>query len=452
MPPLKWRGAALTEFDGRRWSNADPAEQRIPVLNGHAKLGPPRDGKRLNYHVQLNAGETDALFFAGTPVTLDLRQFIVLRDATGSYRLPRVPAPGFGYDAYSVLDGPPELSTRLAPAEELAPEMRRQALQLPQIDGRITALARELTGPPSRNDLERARALERRLRRDYTYSLELPNHEVADPLVDFLFTRRKGYCEHFASAMTIMLRTLGIPARLVTGFQGGVYNPLSELWVIRASDAHSWVEAWIPEFGWTTFDPTPPDPNPGSFALLSRIELYVDAAQTFWQDWVVSYDLRRQGTLSYRMELGAHRLGILWFDSLAGWGTLRPLRSLAAWRGPALGAFSLLLFAGCVWLMAPRLARLARLWNGVRRVRRGSAAVGDATLLYKRMLQVLRHRGYQKPAWFTPSEFAASLPSNDLGTAVGEFTSVYNEWRFGGRAELAVRLSELLDRLDGESS
>jgi len=83
----------------------------------------------------------------------------------------------------------------------------------------------------------------------------------------------------------------------------------------------------------------------------------------------------------------------------------------------------------------------------VERVRRGQATVGDATLLYERMLDLLKRRGYQKPAWFTPTEFARSLPSGQLGTAVTEFTGQYNALRFGRRTEVAPRLSMLLDEL-----
>jgi transglutaminase-like putative cysteine protease len=83
--------------------------------------------------------------------------------------------------------------------------------------------------------------------------------------------------------MAVMLRSLGIPARLVPGFQSGVWNPLTEMYVIRASDAHSWVEAWMPGSGWTTFDPTPPDPN-RAFPLWAKLTLFMDAADTFWQE------------------------------------------------------------------------------------------------------------------------------------------------------------------------
>jgi hypothetical protein len=289
------------------------------------------------------------------------------------------------------------------------------------------------------------------LRTEYGYTLELPSGEVPDPLAYFLFSRRKGHCEYFASAMTVMLRTLNIPARLVTGFQSGVYNPISELWVIRASDAHSWVEAWIPGHGWTTFDPTPPDPNPHRFALLTSLSLYLDAAETFWQEWVVGYDVGRQGTLADRMEQTARSMGIQWFDSFSEfhsdwispvWGRVRPY----GWPATRIVVIALLL-----WVAAPPAIRLLRMRQRVERVRRGRASAGDATLLYQRMLHIVKRHGYQKPAWFTPAEFAASLPEGPLGQAVGEFTISYNALRFGGRTDAAPRLTVLLEELERQN-
>src|SRR5262249_44327080 len=152
-----------------------------------------------------------------------------------------------------------------------------------------------------------ARAIERGLRTTYGYTLQLPDRDIPDPLAYFLFTRKKGHCEYFASAMAVMLRSLGIPARLATGFQSGIYNSVSDLWLVRASDAHSWVEAWIPGRGWTTFAPTPPDPSArGGLSIFTSMALYLDAAETFWQQWVVTYDIARQGALAGRVELGAH--------------------------------------------------------------------------------------------------------------------------------------------------
>jgi hypothetical protein len=301
-------------------------------------------------------------------------------------------------------------------------------------------------GAPS--DLGRARALEQGLRHDYGYTLELPQRESKDPLADFLFTRRKGHCEYFAAAMAVMLRTLNIPARLATGFQNGVYNPISDLWLVRASDAHSWVEAWIPGHGWTTFDPTPPDLSSHSFTLLSKAGLYLDAAETFWQQWVVGYDPNHQGTLADRIEQTARRLGIGWFDSLSGVEARWAGRAKAWIRRFGAGAAVGLLVAYWLWSSGPRLWHTLRMRRRVERARRGQASVADATLLYERMLQVLRRQGYQKPAWFTPVEFAHSLRATPLGRTVEEFTSAYNALRFGGRTDRAPRLSTLLDELE----
>ncbi|MBZ5580168.1 MAG: DUF3488 and transglutaminase-like domain-containing protein [Acidobacteriia bacterium] len=454
QPGLKWRGAALADFDGKRWANLHPRSDTIPVDNGHVELNQPGRlpaFRHLGYHVEMNALDTDALFFAGIPERLDIRQSAVLRTDTGAYRLNQLPPPGFRYDAYSRLEEQPENSPPADASTVMGLAARQRYLEVPRLDPRIPALARTLTAN-SATDLERARSLERHLRRDYGYSLQLPQQEIADPLAYFLFTRKQGYCEYFASAMAVMLRSLGIPSRLVTGFQSGIYNPISELWVVRASDAHSWVEGWIPGYGWTTFDPTPPDPNPPGSALLTSLGLYLDAAQTYWRDWVVSYDATRQGTLADRVEQGARSVGVRWFDSLAGlqtdWQTY-----LAAWFrrfGLLLGA---LLFAGAaLGFLGPPLLRLLRLRHRFRRVRSGHAGMGDATLLYRRMLHILKRRGYQKPPWFTPAEFAASLPRAEWGRTVTEFTVTYNAWRFGGRTDVAPRLSHLLDRLERQES
>jgi len=101
-----------------------------------------------------------------------------------------------------------------------------------------------------------------------------------------------------------------------------------------------------------------------------------------------------------------------------------------------------------LWLSAVPLWRRMHWRSRVARVRRGEASVADATMLYQRMLQLLKRRGYQKPPWFTPAEFAASLPASELGLAVGEFTETYNALRFGAHAESAVRLSTLLEQLE----
>jgi len=443
---LKWRGATLSDFNGRAWfePSGDP-RSIMPVAKGVFQLATDQQrrhlGRSVNYRISLNGIDSDVLFFAGRPEIVYLKQRAITARDDGSYRLERPPMEGFFYDVYGWL------GDTGAGEEFLGIHERRQYLSLPMLDPRIPDLAHNIVRGLD-TDVDRAVAVARYLRRSYGYTLELPAHAVPDPLAYFLFTRMKGHCEYFASAMAVMLRTLGIPARLVTGFQSGIYNPLTELYVIRASDAHSWVEAWLPGHGWATFDPTPPDPSPGANALLIKLALYADAVETFWQEWVVSYDLGHQATLADRMEQASRRVSLRWLDRMFDVGD--------NWTS----ARSWLVHTGLWWLLAlacgvvaawsaPKLWRVWRMRLGVWRLRRGQVSVADATLLYRRMLKLLKRRGYDKPAWFTPYEFACSLPPSEMGMLVLQFTSAYNALRFGGQAEAAVRLSALLVELEG---
>jgi Ca2+/Na+ antiporter len=442
--PLKWRGGAMTEFDGKAWFEPEGRPRLLRVDAGQAELSlaAARPGARhISYGVELEELDSAALFFAGVPERVDGLPGAALKETpSGCFRLLRIPPPGFRYEAYSVMEEPPETAAAPAPAPILDLASRAQNLQLTRLDPRIALLARSMAEGAG-TDLGRARAIESHLRSDYGYTLELPDRTVADPLAYFLFTRKKGHCEYFASAMAVMLRSVGIPARMATGFQSGVYNRLTDLWLVRASDAHAWVEAWIPGYGWTTFDPTPADPGQHGATLFSRMGLYLDAAETFWQKWVVGYDPNRQGALADRV------LSIRWLEGLSvtasGWDVggkawLKRYAPVAGWAAAGL----------LLWLVGPRLIGMARLRRRVQRLRRGEAQGADATLLYERMLRVLKRRGFQKPAWFTPVEFARSIGDTPLGAAVVEFTGAYNALRFGGRTEVAPRLSALLEQLE----
>jgi hypothetical protein len=449
MGSAKWRGDVLTDFDGRVWSRAarEPGDRTTAAIGGHISLG-IRAGQQRSYRVEFTDLESRTLFFAGTPEQVDgLPDATRLELETGCFRMPLAPPAGFRYDAISALEEPPETAPPVYPAPVLDTRRRERYLQTPPLDSRIAPLAQDMTAGAT-SDLARARSLEQRLRSDYGYTLELPKHESADPLADFLFTRRQGHCEYFASAMAVMLRTLHIPSRLATGFQLGVYNPISDLWLVRASDAHSWVEAWIPGRGWTTFDPTPPDLSAHSLTLLSKAALYLDAIETFWQQWVVGYDPNHQGTLTDRIGQSARRFGLGWLQSLSGAGSRWAAQSKVWLRHYGAAALAGLLAVYWLWRHGPGFWRAMRMRRRVQRVRRGEASGADATLLYERMLHVLRKRGYQKPIWFTPVEFARSLMDTPMGSMVGEFTDAYNELRFGGRREAAPRLSALLDELE----
>jgi transglutaminase-like putative cysteine protease len=446
---LKWRGMALAEFDGRRWFNSSNKGEPLRVEDGLLQLVDDnqrrRKGGRLSYEVHVRGFVSDALFIAGLPEFIRIDSPIVIRTPTDSYRLGYRMLEGLRYFVYSYLDDGRGDENLVVPP--LPPDARRTYLSLPPLDARIARLARDVTVRQT-SDLARARALESYLRTSFSYTEELPSEKVADPLAYFLFVRRKGHCEYFASAMAVMLRTIGIPSRVATGFQSGVYNPISDWYVIRASDAHSWVEAYIGGRGWTTFDPTPPDPSRGRMSLWSKLGFYLDAADTFWQEWVLNYDLDRQLTLAARMDQSRRHFSTGWYDrALAAWTKWR--KSAFTWTRQ----FGFALVLGLVFLVAAAFAgpKLRAWWKSrqhVLRVQRGIVEAADATLLYQRALKILKRRGFEKPAWLTPHEFARNLPASEAAALVTEFTAAYNDLRFGQRREAAPRMMCLLEELE----
>ena len=313
------------------------------------------------------------------------------------------------------------------------------------MDRRVIELAREkgsgLTPP------ERAKSIERFLRTDFTYTTELLQQQVSDPLAHFLFERRKGHCEYFASSMAVMLRAIHIPARVVTGFQSGVFNPMTGWHIIRASDAHSWVEAWLPGRGWTSFDPTPPDPNAAlrAGALWTRLLLYIDAMETLWRDWVVGYNLDQQLDLMSRVEQNSRVLN----TSLSAERMKQAMDRLVEKAKPLAGyiAIFVAIAAACA-VPAPRLWKMLMHRRNAARIARGKVSASDAAILYGRMLDILHRRGLEKPAWLTPSEFARIVPPSPAADLVEGITSAYHDLRYGNKPEAGVRMVQLLQELE----
>lgn len=448
---LKWRGAALSEFNGQAWFNRRgrgtilrPENGQLPLANDTERRAP---GRYISYAVYLNELGSDALFFAGTPQFLRIDS-PVLRHPTGSFSI-YTESRNIWYRAYSRLESPArEAGLEDQVNEPLTPAQRGLYLQLPHIESyaRIEELSRNIVGTESSPGAE-ARLIETYLRTHYGYTLELPQKEPEDPTGFFLFHRKKGHCEYFASSMAVMLRIIGIPSRVVTGFQSGIYNPISGSQLIRTSDAHSWVEAWLPNRGWTTFEPTPADPNPPRVSLWTRLGFYTDAAEVFWNDWVLNYTLDRQLLLASRMGESGRYMGFNWFDGHVpsmsqGWAGVRAWARNNRWILVCVVALALI---GSV-ILAGRDR-----WNTRRRmlkVQRGEAQASDATLLYQRLLAVLKRRGIEKPPWLTPCEFARVLQEPELSLVVEDLTAAYNELRFGGRTEAAPRMIQLLECLE----
>jgi transglutaminase-like putative cysteine protease len=448
--PLKWRGAALVNFNGRVWTSLQGMGQAMrPDRGGQVQLDDARlrpGTRHISYAVYLNDLTSDALFFAGTPEFLRI-DATVIRRAGGNYSVSFGDARNVSYQVYSRLDPPNSDDATDDYLEPLRGPLRRDYLQLPPLDPQVGQLAQRIVGSEASPIVE-ARLIEQYLRTHFGYTLELPATEPLDPIADFLFRRKKGHCEYFASAMAVMLRTVDIPSRVVTGFQSGVYNPISGSQLIRTSDAHSWVEAWVPRRGWVTFDPTPPDPNPPRQSLWTRLGFYADAAGVFWQDWVVNYNLDRQLQLATKMGQSSRHAGMSGLDGLG----LAMLRSWSAFSDFAKRYGLWLSSVAVLGLLAGLFGKDGWRWWSARRrvlkVQRGEAEASDATLLYQRMLKVLKRRGVEKPVWLTPCEFARVIEEPEVAVLVEDLTSAYNQLRFGGRAEAAGQMMVLLERLE----
>ncbi|MEJ5367070.1 MAG: DUF3488 and transglutaminase-like domain-containing protein [Bryobacteraceae bacterium] len=443
LPALKWRATALGEFDGWRWYSSlanegrvlKPDQGLVKLLNDDQLRHPAR---RFTYEVLLDNSAADWLFLAGQPEYLRVNTPLVLASSASGYRVPLL-GEGFRYVVHAAL---PEAGH----AAPLDPAERNYYLRLPVVDERILELARKITAG-ARSDAERAARIESWLLSNFRYSTRALEHEVDDPLAHFLFEGRKGHCEYFASAMAVLLRAVWVPARVAVGYREGSFNSLTGWHVIRASDAHSWVEAWIEGRGWVEYDPTPPDPEFRASGLWERLNLWSDAIGVFWQEWVLGYDLDRQ--LALAVQVGESRRRFAFSGWLRWWDRIR---SSGAREAPQPMIWVALAAAAAAGLLGYRFRNaLLRRWQlaaGRRKLRLGAATPHDAALIYERMLLRLRRLGFEKPPWMTPLEFAACLPEGELAAAVRRFTLLYQEFRFGRNTGSAAELAECIDRIE----
>ena len=464
---VHWRGIALTNFDGRRWYNGphDPSTV-MPGTDAWFLLNPGevtkrRPGRSIQYKVLLEPIASTALFFVNQADSvrgkfnadagsgfMALRRSYLLEDATGSVFNPYHNFSRMEYEARSVVPAPPAAALR-ASGSDYSESMRGTYLQLPKLDPRIPELAKQIMGR-SDNPYDKARAMENYLRAHYGYTLDLSGTPPPDPLAYFLFDKRAGHCEYFASAMTVMLRSAGIPARIVNGFLTGEYNDVGGDFIVRASDAHSWVEVFFPTYGWLTFDPTPAaeEMMPGTFAQFGR---YWDWFQLQWSEWIINYDFVHQISLAQNLQ----RVSRDWTEQLRKkFADARRAATdqLELWQGRALHTAAFLptsfaiISALCIFvvLLQPKVRqRLMTLWH--LRVSTSSAMTPHlATIQYNEMLRLLSRRGIRKAPGQTPLEFATSLPDGNLAEPVHELTAMYHLARFGGLASDPRRAASLL--------
>ena len=475
---MHWRGIVLTNFTGNSWTTPQQDQTEIePNVGGEYLFGPPpRAGDRFNsmhYTVLMEPIATDAIFVAppvqsitgkfgldGVPAhhPTDAKGFLLpagvalsrgylFIDRTGSLFNPTRNNSKIRYEGTARMSLATPADLRAA-STDFPPEIREDYLQLPpKIDPRIKKLAMDVTARQT-NDYDRAAEIRRYLIGHYSYTLDLtgPTGRNPDPLGYFLFTSHAGHCEYFATAMTVMLRSIDVPARYVTGFLPGEYNDVGGDYIIRGSDAHAWVEVFFNGYGWITFDPTPSSNE--QRGLLSRFGLYWDWFQLTWNEWFINYDFSHQLALGKNVHDSTRN----WNDHMRAFYHREEQRVLhrileldrrtEGSRYFLPGVLVCLLVAlFCLrggWMVRFAVAR----WR--LRARGGNVTASLASLEYSEMLRLLEKRGWTKPDSQTPREFAATIPASNISALVAQLTELYHSARFGTQPAPAEQMSSLL--------
>jgi len=459
---LKWRGVALTIFKDNAWFNEDVEleeqlasggrfilrEVQVRKQNLPENANALRGYRLLRYRVVMEPIGTNVIFAASVPVEIMGRFQRIGVDSAGSLTNTDRSRMTESYLVFSQV-AQPAFEFLNAPSLHYPPKLAITYTQLPPLDRRVAPLAERITAQ-AQSPYAKALALEDYLKTNFTYTLQLPSQRVADPLAYFLFQRKAGHCEYFASSMAVMLRTLGIPSRIVNGFHMGEFNDLTGNYIVRGRDAHSWVEAYIPDLGWMSFDPTPPDPQVVA-GRWNRMLLYVDALQEFWREWVINYDFGHQRQLGTRAVSESQRLthdSRLWF--------VRHYVALLRWADKTYAAFArsprrwLALAGACLGLVllilnARRIGRALVRSRVARRPQQSPQLA--ATIWYQRMSRSLARQGYARSPTQTPAEFVHCIPESPLRDSVLQFTRHYTRARFAHSAEDARLLPELYEQI-----
>ena len=256
--PAMWRGMIFDRYDGTFWETdlEDPVE-----VFGEAPYHYPPEFRSLGPRATLTqtfyieAEQPNVVFAGGQPDTVWIEGGVSV-DANGGLRTPSTLTPGSVYSVVSSRGAATDRELRQIP-ETPTPEHLQRYLQLPDtVPSRVGELAETITeDAPTR--LDKVRAIEAWLAERYEYNIDSPVPPEGQDAVDhFLFETDVGFCEQFASATTVLLRELGIPARIAAGYTPGTRNPFTGYYEVKNSDAHTWIEVWFPRYGWYEFDPT----------------------------------------------------------------------------------------------------------------------------------------------------------------------------------------------------
>jgi transglutaminase-like putative cysteine protease len=418
---LYLRGTAFDAYDGRTWVRtlnyrrvADLRGATLPILRA-----PLPEDRSLT--LDLEAIDPPVLFLPDDAVAVELlsqptpligRAPRLFSGPEGQVQYVSTEESGIRYRVFT--------SEHLPQAEPLPATDRARYLTLPPgLPQRAFDLAERWTRGVT-TPLEMARAVERHLRTEYRYDLESPSGGAANPLDHFLFESQRGHCEFYSTAMAVLLRTRGIPTRNVTGFVGGTYNRFGRYYAVRQGDAHSWVEVYLPDRGWTRFDPTPPSnavPQSELTGVVAFLRDVMEAAAQRWNRHVRGYDLAQQ----IQLLSAAQR-------RFSGFEDFDPRAPSPKQLGAIAGA---LVLGAAVFMLLRRRYRATHPLPPRRALEQ--AQLEHVVALYRALEAALAERGVPRAPSTPPLAHARALfeRQHPLAAEVLELTELYLEARFG---------------------
>ena len=429
---LLWRGLALDNFNGTTWSNSTPRKGQYSSVRLPFSGQEEDPSRSITQKIDMMPSGAGVFFAIGQITGMN-----IIKPHHMPVRLDRMhetwttPLPGPGTISYQARSQPGPDHSELAQDRTPVPPSMYACTHLPKTPERMIRLAFEIAPEATcPTILSKVEAVQRYLEQNYTYIPELPG-EVDDPVDHFLFVKKRGHCEIFASAMAVLLRCRGVAARIVNGYYGGQWNEFLNVYIVRQTNAHSWVEVYFPgKRQWVQFNPSPLDASvtgyhQGWLAYLRRMRDFMNVK---WTDNVIYYGQQHQTNLARRVTA--------------------MLINAIAWLGSSRGGAGFGLIAALKWLLRAGICA-AMLWLGWhaalalaglrRRKTRTKASLGR-TKFYRELLALLAKRGHRRHPSQTPLEFARAVvacegPNWDDVNAI---TRMFCDVRYGNAAVLAV--------------
>lgn len=456
--PLYLRGVAYNRYNGKSWSNSLPHRRMLTefpqgTFTFRTSAAKPAGAiRRLRQDILLEPLDTAVLFGVSMPTSITGNFLSVQADLMGSLQLP---FPSHTRIHYTVNSLPSRLVSAEKPATAfLYPEfIAQQYLQVPALDARVIDLAHRVTQPAT-TVLEQVDLIRTHLLTQYRYNLDVPTLQSAHPLEDFLLTRKTGYCEHYATAMVMLLRTVGIPARLVTGFLATEWNQFGNYYTVRQRDAHAWVEVYFPQSGWVTMDPTPAALEATTQTWWESVGSVMDSARLTWDRLFVNFSASDQYAVVQGIRESGEAMRASMSESLTnmlGHGSTMLGRFMQALIpvGIPRTALILLLVITAVYLVMRTLRN-----SGHESLRQDVYSANQRVVitLYSDMIAGLAQHGIVKAASATPLEFLRDVHEkwSEAWPSADALTQLYARVRFGQApltAEERSAAEHLLQRL-----